>query len=283
MLAGQPSRTLLGPAIRRAAHQLLDVPLIFRDPIAVGLVPEASEEAIRSRAAEHQTQESLLLRSLFALRSRFAEDRLREAASRGVRQYLIFGAGLDTFPWRQPDYARDMRIFLTDHVSTLIWTQVKFWERGLPKPSNVTFVPLDLEQGGTREALAQSGFDPQAAAFCSMLGVTQYLERSSVEELLRFVASLGDGSEIVFSYVPHADDLARIDRQFAGAWAERGAWLGEPWKTRFAMDELAAVLGHIGFADIVHLTPERAEQVYFGSRQDGLRAPEWEQLIAAAT
>ena len=107
MLAGRPSRTLLGPAVRRAAHQLLDAPLVFSDPIAVGLIPEADAETIRAQLADHQTAESILLRSLFVLRSRFAEDRLAEAASRGVRQYVIFGAGLETFPWRQPEYARN--------------------------------------------------------------------------------------------------------------------------------------------------------------------------------
>src|SRR6185436_17057137 len=145
MLAGRPSRTLLGPAVRRAAHQLLDAPLVFSDPIAVGLIPEADAETIRAQFADHQTAESILLRSLFVLRSRFAEDRLAEAASHGVRQYVIFGAGLETFPWRQPEYARNIKIFVADHASSLIWSLTKFWERCLPKPANVAFVPLDLE------------------------------------------------------------------------------------------------------------------------------------------
>ena len=97
MLAGRPSRTLLGPAVRRAAHQLLDAPLVFSDPIAVGLIPEADAETIRTQLADHQTAKSILLRSLFVLRSRFAEDRLAEAASRGVRQYVI---------WRGPRTSR---------------------------------------------------------------------------------------------------------------------------------------------------------------------------------
>ena len=160
MQTGQPSRTLLGPAIRRAAHQLLDAPLIFTDPIAVGLVPEASVDAIRAGIADHLTEQSILLRSLFALRSRFTEDRLREAALRGVRQYVIVGAGLDTFPWRQPDFAGDMRIFAADHPSSLVWTQVKFWERGLAKPENLAFVPLDLERDRVLGRLVQFGFDP---------------------------------------------------------------------------------------------------------------------------
>ena len=135
MLSGQPSRTLLVSAVQRAAHQLLDTPVIFDDPIAVGLVPETSEHELLATLENHRGREPKLLRSLFALRSRFAEDRLADAVSRGVRQYVIVGFGLDTFPWRQPDFARAMRIFAADHVATLAWTQVRFWERGLPKPT----------------------------------------------------------------------------------------------------------------------------------------------------
>ena len=172
MLAGRPSRTLLPPAIRRAAHQLLDTPLILNDPIAVGLVPEADERSIQASLLDHQSQESVLLRSLFVLRNRFAEDRLEEAAARGVEQYVMFGAGLDTFPWRQPDYARGMRIFAVEHVSSLVWTQAAFWERGLPKPANLTFVPLDLESDPVGERLAAYGLEPRPT-FCSILGVDE--------------------------------------------------------------------------------------------------------------
>ncbi len=99
MQPGQASRTLVRPAVRRAAHQLLDVPRILDDPVAVGLVPEASEPAVLAALDDHSGQDAKLMRSLFAFRSRFAEDRLAQAAAaRGVQQYVIVGAGLDTFP-----------------------------------------------------------------------------------------------------------------------------------------------------------------------------------------
>ena len=148
MIPGRPSQTMLRGATLRAAHQLLDEPLILRDPIAVGLVPKLSEQAALATLDEHRDQVALRLH--FAMRSRFAEDRLAEATARDVRQYIIVGAGLDTFPWRQPDYARNLRIFAVDHIATLAWTQVMFWERGLPKPANLTFVPADLEDCRTR-------------------------------------------------------------------------------------------------------------------------------------
>jgi methyltransferase (TIGR00027 family) len=279
MLPGQPSRTLLGPAVRRAAHQVLDCPRIFDDPIAVGLVPEASEPAILGRLDDHHTRDAMLFRSLFALRSRFAEDRLAKAAARGARQYVIVGAGLDTFPWRQPEYARAMRIFAADHVATLAWTQVRFWERGLAKPANLTFVPMDLEADRVGERLAEFGFDPKVASFCSVLGVMQYLDGDAVEALLRFASSLGSNSEIVFSFV--LPDHGTNRDEFAHGFGSNVEALGERWKTFHWPRDLVEQLRRLGFRDVFHLTPECAQQHYFSGRQDGLRAVQSEQLIAA--
>jgi methyltransferase (TIGR00027 family) len=279
MLPGQPSRTLLGPAVRRAAHQLLDKPRIFDDPIAVGLVPEASEHAILAALDDHRSRDATLFRSLFALRSRFAEDRLAEAAARGVVQYVIVGAGLDTFPWRQPEYARSMRIFAADHVTTLAWTQVRFWEGGLPKPGNLTFVPIDLEADRLGQRLTEFGFDPKVPSFCSVLGVMQYLDRGAADALLRFASSLVAASEIVFSFVL-PDDCQNRDG-FAHRFGSNAEAMGEPWKTFHRPGEVAEQLSRMGFRDVFHLTPQRAQQRYFAGRQDGLRAPQSEQLIAA--
>ena len=279
MSPGQPSRTMLRTATLRAAHQLLDKPLILNDPIAVGLVPEASEQAMLASLDNHHDQSAL--RSLFALRSRFAEDRLAEAAARNVRQYVIVGAGLDTFPWRQPDYARDMKIFVADHVATLAWTQVRFWERGLPKPANLTFVPVDLEECRLGESLVEFGFAPDTPSLCSALGVMQYLDRQAIDALLGFASSLKVGSEIVFSFAPPEDDLQGDDVRMAAGAAERVAALGEPWKTRLRARELVERLTHFGFSDVFHLTPKLAQQRYFAGREDGLKAPGFEQIICA--
>jgi methyltransferase (TIGR00027 family) len=223
----------------------------------------------------------MLFRSLFVLRSRFAEDRLAEAAARGVPQYVILGAGLDTFPWRQPDFARDMRIFAADHVATLAWTQVRFWERGLPKPANLTFVPVDLEERRLSERLDEFGFEQDAASFLTVLGVMQYLERDAVEALLGFASSLRAGSEIVFSFVPSDDAITRDEVDLTVGAAARSQAVGEPWKCRLRPRELVELLSRFGFSDVFHLTPELAQERYFAGRKDGLRATRWEQLIAA--
>ena len=211
MLPGQASRTLLRVAIRRAAHQLLDRPLIFNDPVVVRLVPEALERENRDAVEDQGAPDGKLFRLWFATRTRFAEDRLARAAARGVRQYVILGAGLDTFPWRQPDFARSMQIFFTDHPASLVWIRTRLRERGISKPSNLNFVPVDLEEERLATQLAACGFDPTLATFCSALGVTQYLDRGSVDALFGFVAGLSHGSEIVFSFAPTDDELSGDD------------------------------------------------------------------------
>jgi O-methyltransferase involved in polyketide biosynthesis len=111
MLTEQASQTLLTASIMRARHQLLDAPVILNDPVVLDLVPEARDPSVLSHHGDSNGPVAILLRSLFAMRSRFTEDRLAQAAGREIRQYVMFGAGLDTFAWRQPDFARGMQIF----------------------------------------------------------------------------------------------------------------------------------------------------------------------------
>ena len=281
MMSGQPSRTLLGTAIRRAQHQVLDAPLIFEDRIILDLVPELADPAAVAELRSFGEPFLVLLRSLFAMRSRFAEDRLAEAIGRGVRQYVMVGAGLDTFPWRQPAPARDMVIFAADHPASLIWTHRRLRDRGLARPPNLTHVPVDLEDCRLGDALAACGFDQDAASFCSVLDVIQYLSDNAIDALLRFAASRKTGSEIVFSFVTPDEELDGEDLEITIRSVARTATLGEPWKTRLSPQELLQRLTGLGFSNVFHLTPELAQARYFAGRKDALRAPCWEQLIAA--
>jgi methyltransferase (TIGR00027 family) len=281
MLPGQASRTMLRSAIRRAAHQLLDDPLILDDPVVVRLVPEASEPAVRDTLNDPHALEPKLFRYLFALRSRFAEDRLAQAAARGVRQYVMVGAGLDTFPWRQPDFAKDLQIFAADHPASLAWTQGRLRERGFAKPPNLTYVPVDLEDRQLGEQLAACGFDLQTASFCSALGVIQYLDSDAVDTLLSFMSALQTGSEFVFSFAPPNDELDGDDLSAAIDGASRTAALGEPWKNRPRSSDLVKRLTQLGFSEIYHLSPELAQQHYLATRNDIPVPPRWEQLITA--
>jgi methyltransferase (TIGR00027 family) len=260
---------------------LLDEPRILEDPIAVGLVPEASEQAILDAAEDHRAPLPTLLRSLFAFRNRFAEDRLAEAAARGVCQYVIVGAGLDTFPWRQPTFANALRIFYVDHPTTLAWTMARFRERGLATPPNLSFVAADLEERNLAKRLDESGFEREVGAFCSVLGITQYLGRDALEALFRFAASLPAQSEIVFSFAPPDDDLEGEELVAAIQSATLTETMGEPWITRLRPSEAFGLLTCFGFGEVFHLTPKRAQQRYFDGRGDMLKAPRFEQLMAA--
>jgi len=280
MLPGEPSRTLLRAAVRRAAHQLFDQPLIFNDPVVVHLVPEACDQTSRDRVEDPATPEGRLFRLWFATRMRFAEDRLAQAATRGVTQYVILGSGLDTFPWRQPGFATTMQIFAADHPASLAWVQRRLRERGLCRPANLNFVPVDLEKEHLDTQLAACGFDPSLMSFCSALGVTQYLDRCAVDAFLTFTAGLSRGSEIVFSFAPPDDELAGADLEIATQSSTRTATLGEPWKSRLRPDDLIKRLKQLGFKDIFHLTPELAHQMYFAGHQPVARAPCWDQLMA---
>jgi methyltransferase (TIGR00027 family) len=281
MLPGQPSRTLLRAAIRRAQHQIIDRPLILHDPVVLDLVPEAREPDILTEFGDSGEMLPALFRALFAMRSRFTEDRLGQAAERGVRQYVMIGAGLDTFPWRQPDFARDMRIFAADHPASLIWLHRRLRERNVSRPSNLTYAPVDLEEQRLGPQLTACGFDGDATSFCSLLGVSQYLSSGALGSLLSFVASLNPGSELVLSFAPPEGELAGLDLDAAARSEARTTELGEPWKTRLSARELVDWLVRLGFSNVCHLSPERAQARYFAGRQDGLRVPHWEQLIAA--
>jgi methyltransferase (TIGR00027 family) len=281
MIAGQPSQTMVQTAVLRAVHQLLDEPRIFDDPIAVDLVPEASRDAILGAEQTYRTPVLSLRRASIALRSRFAEDRLAAAAARGVRQYVIAAAGLDTFPWRQPDFARDMRIFVTDMPESLAVLQDCVRRRGLPQPANVAYVPVDLEHKELLAPLVAAGFDPQLPAFCSALGIVQFLTAEAVDALLTFAARRATGSEIVFSFTPPDDELG--ERSLTGVRESqvRTQGYGEPWLTRLRPSELTARLRQLGFRDIELLTPDLANQRYFHGRTDGLASAPSGQLIAA--
>jgi methyltransferase (TIGR00027 family) len=283
MLPGQPSRTLLVPTIARAAHQLLDTPLILNDPLAIDLVSEASREAILGAADDHRTAAAVLYRSLFALRSRFVEDRLATAAVRGVRQYVMLGAGLETFPWRQPEFAHDMTIFFCDHPSTLAWARHRFRGRELVAPSNLTFVPVDLEERQLGRRLAESGFAQEVPTFVSMLGVVQYLSAQTIDSLLELFASLPASSGGVFSFNVTDDELGGLELAEIHAGVAHGGAVGEPWLTRVPAAEMIARVRRFGFREVFHLSPDQAQRQYFAGRGDGLRAPHREQLIAVAT
>jgi methyltransferase (TIGR00027 family) len=262
MEAREPSKTARGAAVLRAAHQLIDEPPLFADPLAVRILDGLPDSPV-GVAREHFDGDGLQrLRASVALRSRYAEDSLEQAMARGVRQYVVLGAGLDTFAYRNPYAADGLRVFEVDHPATQQWKRERLQQVGIPIPDSLTFVAIDFERETLGAALERARFDRAAPAFLSWLGVTVYLTRAAVMDSLRFVAStLAAGSEIVFSYTVSASPYL----------AKRTASLGEPWMTWFDPDELARDLLAMGFRDVHDLTPDEANRRYLDDRADQLR------------
>jgi methyltransferase (TIGR00027 family) len=282
MRTGAGSDTAIFTALLRAAHQILDdAPRILEDPIAVGLSPGSTEEKIRKATAELQQPRVKVLRSIFVFRSRFAEDSLRQAVDADVRQFVVLGAGFDTFAYRQPPWARALRIFEVDHPDSQDLKKRRLEKSNIAVPANLSFCPVDFESVTLEAGLAAASFDFARPAFFSWLGVTQYLTREATLATLRFVRGLAPGSQILFEVVVPDSSLPEDERRVAEWAAETSAARGEPWLSRFEAAEMRAHLAQLGYRSSIHLSTEEAQARYFQGRGDGLRVPAMAQLLVA--
>ena len=280
MDAGTPSATALGAAFLRAAHQFLDQPLILEDPLALRILGSGSESALRSYPPErHEVRRSL--RAFVVLRSRYAEDELARAVQRGVRQCVILGAGLDTFPYRNPYPVSQLRVFEVDHPASQSWKRRQLHQAKIALPDSLAYAPVDFEKQSLGEGLERAGFKKEEPAFFSMLGVVIYLTKSAVVETLHFVASLPSGSEIVFDYSVSPSRFPESQRSAHKSAAKRVAALGEPWITYFDPATFAVELRQMGFGMFEDMGPQEANQRYFKDRSDGLQVRGSGRLLKA--
>jgi methyltransferase (TIGR00027 family) len=244
---GQPSETAYRANKARARHQFVDQPRIFEDPIAERFVrPEDAEEL---RAGGRGSPLARGMRMALAARHRIAEDALRVAVKRGVRQYVLLGAGLDTFAWRLPAGCESLRVFEVDHPDTQAAKREAAIEAGLAAPSQLLYVPVDFAREDFWDRLRSAQFDSAEPAFFALLGVSVYLERQSLLATLDTIAArAAPGSEIVFDYVVPPARLPWIDRWMLHLAAWRVARLGEPWRTFVTPEEMAGWLS--GFSQV---------------------------------
>jgi len=282
MRHNEASRTTQRPALLRAAHQLLDDdPKIHVDPLAVGLIPEASPESIRAEEKLIRSPEYTLLRSTFVLRARYAEDSLAAAALCGVSQYVILGAGLDTFAYRQPEYAQSMQIFEVDHPASQTWKRERLAAREISLPQNLRYVAVDFERDSLAQRLFENGFSTEHPTFFSWLGVVMFLTGPSIESTLGFIARLPRRSALTLSFIVPHECLVGEDLDLARYSVESCASRGEPWLSLHRPEELRAIVHRAGFSQAEHFAPDAATERYFHHRKDGLRAPRHEQLLTA--
>jgi methyltransferase (TIGR00027 family) len=268
MQTGRASKTALRVAMRRAAHQLMDKPPVLDDPIAVRLV--GAGFARDMERAQHKVARDF--RAFMAVRSRFVEDQLAMAVEQGVTQYVVLGAGLDTFAWRNP--FPDLRVFEVDSPTTQEWKHSMLDEAGLAQPAGLTSVPLDFEHKTLAAGLIEAGFDAGRPAFFGWLGVVPYLTREAFRATIGDIAGMAAGSGVGFDYGLSPKVLGPLHRLALQALSDRVAAAGEPFKLLFTPEELERELRQAGFARIEQRDSKQLNALYFAGRADGLKLPE---------
>lgn len=274
----KPSAQLV--ATLRAAHQLLDAPLVLDDPLALSILGPRAEAELRADPARYCDPFHTALRGTLVVRSRLAEDCWRQAQSDGVRQHVILGAGLDTGAYRAGN-APGSRLFEVDLPSTQHWKRACLRAAGIAEPPALRYVALDFEQTTLAQALREGGWRDDQATFFSWLGVTVYLQPEDVERTLGMIGACAPGSGVVFDYVQVPERLTAVERLVTEAMAARLAEQGEPWRCRFDPAALEPLLHRLGYARVEQHTPEQLTERYLAGRGDGLRLGGASRLVHA--
>lgn len=292
MNAGGSSRTALTTALMRAVHTRRDRPRLIDDPWGDRLVSAAEKAALYERALAGaapdtrrrlealDSQQAVLDTVLRAnrtyggvvIRARYAEDALAAAVARGVRRYVLVGAGFDSFIVRQPRFGRDLDIYEIDHPASQAMKRQRLDACAAPIPRNVHFVPADLREESLASVLSRCGFSRAEPAFFSWLGVTIYLTRDvNLATLRAIAASSAPGSEVVFTYIDQRVLEGRRSAALEQMRARR-ATEGEPWLSGFDPMTLANDLTGLGLELVDDLGGRDLTERYCAGRQDGLSA-----------
>ena len=276
----QPDSTAVRVALWRALHVQADgPPHVLQDE--VGLRLAAPDEGWRSRP-DMSPEFTRLFRASIVARARFIEDLAEEQAGLGVGQYVLLGAGLDTFAQRRPELAARLRVFEVDQPGPQAWKRQRLVELGLSVP---TLVPVDFEAGDLWwEKLLASGFEAARPALVASTGVSMYLTREANLATLRQVAALAPGSTLVMSFLlplELADAEVRFGLQRAVEGAQKS---GTPFLSFFTPEQMLVLAREAGFRQAQHVPAAALAQRYFSGRTDGLRPPgNAEELLVATT
>ncbi len=261
-----PSRTALRVAMRRAAHQLFDRPLVFEDPIAVPILGARYMEEIKRTPLHPDRAASTSLRAAIIARSRYAEDNLRQAVHTGVTQYVLLGAGLDTLAYRNT--YPSLHVFEVDHPATQRWKRELLAENKIPRPASLTYVPVDFEQHSLADQLKASGFETGRPAFFAWLGVIPYLTLSAFHGTIAFIADQAPGSGVVFDYAQPREVLPTMEQREFDSLAARVKLAGEPFQLFFTPAQMAEELSAFGAIEDIGAAEITAR--YFTGRPDNL-------------
>jgi methyltransferase (TIGR00027 family) len=280
--AAEPDSTAVRVALWRALHVEIDPPPhVFED--VIGLRLAAPGEGWQGRP--DMSPFTRPFRASIIARARFIEDLVAERDAAGVGQYVLLGAGLDTFVQRRPELASRLAVFEVDQPGPQAWKHRRLVELGLGVPPYLRLVPVDFEAGDAWwERLAGAGFDARRPAVVASTGVSMYLTREAIAATLRQIAALAPGSTLVMSFlvpIELADPEVRpgLERAAAGARAS-----GTPFVSFFTPAEMLALAREAGFRTVEHVSASELAARYFAGRTDGLRPPaNTEELLVATT
>jgi methyltransferase (TIGR00027 family) len=281
--AAGPDSTAVRVALWRALHVLVDPPPHVLEDEA-GLELADPDDGWRARP-DMDPDATRLFRASIVARARFIEDLVVEQAGRGVGQYVILGAGLDTFAQRRPEIAARLRLFEVDQPGHQAWKRRRLAELGFGIPEWLRLVPVDFEAGESwRERLAAAGFDAGQPAIVASTGVSMYLTREANVAALRQVASLAPGSTLATTFILPLE-LTDPDVRPGLEMAVKGARAsGTPFVSFFTPEEMLELAREAGFREVRHVSAANLAQRYFADRADGLRPPaNSEELLVAGT
>lgn len=277
-----PDSTAVRVALWRALHVEVDPPPHVLEDL-LGLALAAPEAGWRERP-DMNPQFTKAFRASIVARARFIEDLVAEQAGKGVGQYVILGAGLDTFAQRRPEIAARLRVFEVDRPGPQAWKRRRLVELGYGVPDRLRLVPVDFEAGDAwLHKLAAAGFDAAQPAVVVSTGVSMYLTKEAVIATLRQVAALAAGSTFVMSFLlplEMADPEVRpgLERAVQGARAS-----GTPFISFFTPQEMLQLAREAGFKEARHVSAGMLAERYFADRSDGLRPPNNAEELLVAT
>ncbi|MGW9431840.1 class I SAM-dependent methyltransferase [Streptomyces decoyicus] len=277
-----PDSTAVRVALWRAMHVQVDSPPhVIEDEI--GLQLAAPDEGWRRRP-DMDPRGTSGFRAAIVARARFIEDLAAEQAGHGVSQYVVLGAGLDTFAQRRPEIASRLRVFEIDQPVTQAWKRRRLTELGYGIPDWLRLVPVDFEAGGDWwEQLSEAGFDPGLPAVVACTGVTMYLTEDATAATLRRLAGLAPGSTLAMTFMLPTELVDDADRPALEATRPQAQAAGTPFISFYAPQEMLALAHDAGFEDAHHVSGSVLAERYFADRTDGLRPSSGEDLLIATT
>ncbi|WP_435603832.1 class I SAM-dependent methyltransferase [Streptomyces sp. bgisy130] len=277
-----PDNTALRTALWRALHVQADPPPhVLKDEIGLQLAAPGADW--RSRP-DMDPQATRGFRAAMVARARFIEDLMAEQADRGITQYVILGAGLDTFAQRRPEVAARLRVFEVDQPATQAWKRHRLAALGYGIPDWLHLVPVDFEASEDwLEQLTAAGFDAGRPAVIVSTGVTMYLTKEATAATLRQIAGLAPGSTLAMSFLLPTELVAEADRPGLRASQAGAQASGTPFLSFYTPPEMLALAREAGFEDARHVPGPALAERYFADRTDGLRPSSGEDLLLATT